>query len=151
IPHAAWKYQHALVTACERQKEAMRVKGSILVVGGGFAGVYAALAAKRAATDARVMLVSREPRLVMRPRLFEAAPETLHAELEQLLATAGVQFVQGEAAAVDLADRQLRLADGRILHFDRLVVATGSVMRRPAIPGADQAFSIDTQAEAIAF
>lgn len=125
---------------------------SIIVVGGGFAGVYAALAAVRTADGrAQVTLVSRAPRLVMRPRLFEAAPETLHAELGPVLVTAGVAFVQGEAAGVELAARQGRLASGRTLHYDRLVVATGSVMRRPQIPGADHAFSIDTQAEAIAF
>jgi NADH dehydrogenase len=32
-----------------------------------------------------------------------------------------------------------------------LVVATGSRMRRPPVPGAESAFSVDTQAEAIAF
>jgi NADH dehydrogenase len=126
--------------------------GSIIVVGGGFAGVYAALAAARTAGDAaNVTLLSREPRLVMRPRLFEADPETLHAELPALLETTGVAFVQGEAEALDLPARAIRLASGRTLPFDRLVVATGSVMRRPAIPGAEAAFSIDTQADAIAF
>ena len=126
--------------------------GSIIVIGGGFAGVYAALAAARTAGDAaNVTLLSREPRLVMRPRLFEAEPETLHAELPALLETTGVAFVQGEAETLDLPARAIRLALGQTLPFDRLVVATGSVMRRPAIPGAEAAFSIDTQAEAIAF
>src|SRR6185436_13796392 len=37
------------------------------------------------------------------------------------------------------------------LPYDRLVVATGSRMRRPPVPGAEAAFSVDTQAEAIAF
>jgi len=126
--------------------------GSILVIGGGFAGVYAALAATRTAGDAaRVTLVSREPRLVMRPRLFEADPETLHAELPELLDPTGVTFVQGEAESIDLGARAVHLASGETLPFDRLVVATGSVMRRPSLPGAETAFSIDTQAEAVAF
>lgn len=124
---------------------------SILVVGGGFAGFHAALAATRvAASQAQVTLISRSPRLVMRPRLYEPEPETLHADLDVPLATAGVAFVQDEAEGVDLAARQLRLGSGRALEFDRLVVATGSVMRRPQVPGAGQAYSIDTQAEAIA-
>jgi NADH dehydrogenase len=126
--------------------------GRITVVGGGFAGVFAALAAVRAADGgAEVTLVSREPRLVLRPRLYEPAPETLHSELGELLAKAGVGFVQGEAEALDLDGRRLRLADGRSLAWDRLVIATGSVMPRPPVPGAADAYSIDTQAEAVAF
>src|SRR6185436_19726315 len=37
------------------------------------------------------------------------------------------------------------------LAYDRLVVATGSRMRRPPVAGADAAFSVDTQPEAISF
>jgi NADH dehydrogenase len=43
------------------------------------------------------------------------------------------------------------LASGGHLAYDRLVVATGSRMRRPPVTGAEAAFSVDTQAEAIAF
>ncbi len=38
---------------------------------------------------------------------------------------------------VDLATRQLELADGRRLGFDRLLLATGSSPARPPIPGLD--------------
>jgi NADH dehydrogenase len=86
----------------------------------------------------------------MRPRLFEADPETLHTELDALLTTAGVRFVQGEAESLALQAHEIRLASGQALVFDRLVVATGSVMRRPSLPGAESAFSIDTQADAVA-
>ena len=37
------------------------------------------------------------------------------------------------------------------LEYGRVVIATGSAMRRPVLPGADEAYSIDTVAEAIAF
>src|SRR3546814_4961950 len=54
----------------------------ILVVGGGFAGFWAAMAARRVAGEqASVTLVSREPVLQMRPRLYEARPETLGVDL----------------------------------------------------------------------
>ena len=123
---------------------------TILVLGGGFAGFWAALAAKRVAgAAAEVALVSRTPTLVMRPRLYEADPAALGADLRAPRASAGIRFIEAEAEALD-GDR-LVLADGRALTFARLVVATGSVMRRPPVPGAEQAWSCDTQVEAIAF
>ena len=49
----------------------------IRIVGGGFAGFWAALAARRVAgSRAEVTLVSPQPVLQVRPRLYEARPET---------------------------------------------------------------------------
>jgi NADH dehydrogenase len=127
------------------------VTDRILVLGGGFAGFWAALAAKRVAgAAAEVTLVSRRPVLEMRPRLYEANPETLGIDLRAPLAAAGIGLIEGEATGLDLASRRLALAAGEI-GYTRLVVATGSRLRRPPVPGAETAFTIDTQAEAIAF
>jgi NADH dehydrogenase len=125
---------------------------NILVIGGGFAGFWAAVAARRVAGDrAEVTLVSREPMLEIRPRLYEAKPETLAVAVPPLLREVDVNFVRGEAIGLDTASKSVTLADGGRLPYDRLVVATGSRMRRPPVPGAEAAFSVDTQAEAIAF
>lgn len=125
---------------------------AILVLGGGFAGFWAALAAKRVAgRAAEVTLVSRTQVLEMRPRLYEAKPETLGIDLPPRLAAAGIGFVEGEAVGLDPAARTLGLAGGARLPYARLVVATGSVLRRPPVPGAETAFSIDSQADAIHF
>jgi NADH:quinone reductase (non-electrogenic) len=124
----------------------------ILVIGGGFAGFWAAVAARRiAGSRAEVTLVSREPVLEIRPRLYEARPETLAVALLPLLRKVDVRFVRGEAIRLDTAAKTVALAAGDRLAYDRLVVATGSRMRRPPVPGAEAAFSVDTQAEAIAF
>lgn len=125
---------------------------NILVIGGGFAGFWAAVAARRVAGPGTgVTLVSRERMLEIRPRLYEAKPETLAVAVPPLLRQVDVDFVQGEAIGLDTAAKTVALADGGRLPYDRLVVATGSRMRRPPVPGAEAAFSVDTQAEAIAF
>jgi NADH dehydrogenase len=125
---------------------------NILVIGGGFAGFWAAVAARRiAGSEAEVTLVSREPMLEIRPRLYEAMPETLAVAVPPLLRKVDVNFVRGEAISLDGAAKAVTLAAGDRLAYDRLVVATGSRMRRPPVPGAEAAFSVDTQAEAIAF
>jgi len=124
----------------------------ILIIGGGFAGFWAALAARRVAgARAEVTLVSLEPVLEIRPRLYEARPETLGVDLLPLLRKVDVSFVRGEASRLDTAAKTVTLAAGDRLAYDRLVVATGSRMRRPPVPGAETALSVDTQVEAIAF
>jgi len=95
--------------------------------------------------------VSPEPMLEIRPRLYEARPETLGVDLLPLLRKVDVSFVRGEAIRLDTTAKAVTLAAGDRLAYDRLVVATGSCMRRPSVPGAETTFSVDTQAEAIAF
>src|SRR5262245_60996981 len=60
----------------------------ILIVGAGFASMYAALNAARLRDEQRVspdtleiVVVAPEPQLVIRPRLYERAPETMVAPL----------------------------------------------------------------------
>jgi NADH dehydrogenase len=125
--------------------------GEILVVDGGFSGFWAAVAARRVAgARAAVTLVAPEPVLQIRPRLYEARPETLCVDLLPHLQQIDVRFVRGEAMQLETAGRTVTLSSGDRLAYDRLVVATGSRMRRPPVPGAEAAFSVDTQAEAIA-
>jgi NADH:ubiquinone reductase (H+-translocating) len=125
---------------------------NILIIGGGFAGFWAAVAARRVAGPrAGVTLVSPEPMLEIRPRLYEAQPETLAVDMLPHLRTLDIGFVRGAAVALDAAAKTVTLAGGDRLAYDRLVVATGSRMRRPPVPGAEAAFSVDTRAEAIAF
>jgi NADH:quinone reductase (non-electrogenic) len=58
--------------------------------------------------------------------------------------------MRGEASALDHRARGLVLDDGQEI-YSWLVAATGSAMRRPPLAGADEAYSIDTVHEAIAF
>lgn len=126
--------------------------GKILVIGSGFAGFWAALAAKRFGCDrVEVTLLAPEPVLQIRPRLYEVKPETLGVDLLPLLDKVAVNFARGEAVGLDPDARTVTLAGGGQLSYDRLIVATGSRMRRPPVPGAEAAHSVDTQAEAIAF
>jgi NADH:ubiquinone reductase (H+-translocating) len=124
----------------------------VLIIGAGFAGFWAAVAARRVAgAKAKITLVAPEPSLVIRPRLYEARPETLAVPVLPLLSKVDISFVRGEATRLDTAAKTVTLASGEQLTYDRLVVATGSRMRRPPVPGAELAYSVDTQEEAIAF
>jgi len=132
----------------------------LLILGGGFAGVMAALNAAnendRYGGDIVVMLVATAPYLTIRPRLYERAPETLRAPLAPTLEPAGITFVEGSVRSIDTASRIVWIEDESAAHsaltYDRLILATGSELRRPSIPGFfEHTFNIDSYADAVAF
>lgn len=133
----------------------------LVVIGAGFAGMHAALAAARlrdvngvSGKDLEIALVAPEPRLVVRPRLYEPEPATLTAPLGELLEAIGVVYVQGRVEAIDSSSGSIEIVGpgGRSfsLAFDRLVLAAGSRLFRPPVPGlARHGFSVDQLEDAI--
>ncbi|KZD24211.1 NAD(P)/FAD-dependent oxidoreductase [Tardiphaga robiniae] len=134
----------------------------IVIIGAGFAGMYAALSAARlrdikgvSPEQLEIALVAPEPTLVIRPRLYEPKPETLTAPLLDVLKAIDVVYVQGSAETIDITSRIVQVATAnnkrQPLSYDRLVVATGSRLFRPNIPGlAEHGFSVDNLDDAIA-
>ena len=134
----------------------------LVIIGAGFAGMYAALSAARlrdikgvSPDELEITLVAPEPTLVVRPRLYEPKPETLTAPLLNMLKAIDVVYVQGSAETIDTKSRMVQIATAKgkrkTLSYDRLVVATGSRLFRPNIPGlAEHGFSVDQLDDAIA-
>ena len=134
----------------------------IVIIGAGFAGMYAALSAARlrdiqgvSPDKLEIALVAPEPTLVVRPRLYEPNPETLTAPLHDLLKAIDVVYVKGHAEAIDTKSKVVEVAAAQgtrtKLSYDRLVVATGSRLFRPNVPGlAEHGFSVDQLDDAIA-
>ncbi|UQR64003.1 NAD(P)/FAD-dependent oxidoreductase [Bradyrhizobium sp. C-145] len=134
----------------------------LVIIGAGFAGMYAALSAARlreiqgvSPEALEIALVAPEPTLVVRPRLYEPKPETLTAPLLDVLEAIDVTYVQGIAETVDTKSCMVKIATAKgtkkTLSYDRLVVTTGSRLFRPNIPGlAEHGFSVDSLDDAIA-
>jgi NADH dehydrogenase len=134
----------------------------ILILGAGFAGMYAALSAARlrdiqgvSAEKLEIALVAPQPTLVVRPRLYEPKPETLTAPLLDVLRAIDVVYVQGSAETIDTKSCAVEIVTAKgaktTLSYDRLVVATGSRLFRPNIPGlAEHGFSVDQLDDAVA-
>src|SRR5438105_2087516 len=133
----------------------------LVIIGAGFAGMYAALSAARlrdikgaSPEELEIALVAPQPTLVVRPRLYESRPETLTAPLLDVLKAIDVLYVQGSAETVDTKAREVGIATSgakrKKLSYDRLVVATGSRLFRPNIPGlAEHGFSVDSLDDAV--
>lgn len=135
---------------------------TILVVGTGFAGMWSALAAMRLieqngggeVTGIKVIVVSLEPTLVIRLRLYESDSGKMHASIEELFRVTDIQFVPGLVDTIDLAQKRVTIVDPvgirSLLDYDRLVLAAGSHLTRPSVPGVhEHAFSIDQRDEAV--
>jgi NADH dehydrogenase len=134
----------------------------LVIIGSGFAGMYAALSAARlrdiqgvSPEDLEIALVAPESTLVVRPRLYEPKPETLTAPLLDVLSAIDVVYVQGSAETIDSKSRAVQIVAAKgarkTLLYDRLIVATGSRLFRPNLPGlAEHGFSVDQLDDAIA-
>ncbi|MDI1444493.1 FAD-dependent oxidoreductase [Polyangium sp. 6x1] len=134
----------------------------VLIVGAGFAGVWGALAAARLLdqqgkkpADVEVTLVSPQPALHIRPRLYEPSPEDMSAPLLPLLDAIGVHFVEGSVTEIRTRDAQVDVmgTNGarRTLPYDRLLLTSGSKLFRPPVPGlSEHAFSVDQLGDAVA-
>lgn len=131
----------------------------ILVVGGGFAGLWSAVGAART-LDAfgvgdgavEVTLVDREAHHNIRVRNYEADLRDARVPFDEVLGPIGVKRIEAEVHAMDFVARQVTVATPRgelRLPYDRLVFALGSAVHRPGIPGlAEHGFDVDTYAGA---
>jgi nitrite reductase (NADH) large subunit len=113
----------------------------VVILGGGIAGVTAAEHARLASPPVALTLVSREReapyyRLNLTRLLageVDEASLALHAA--RWYEEQRIELVSGEAASIERARRELVLASGRRLPYDRLVLANGAHPFVPPIGG----------------
>ena len=131
----------------------------ILVVGGGYVGMYTALGLQRKLRkgEALVTVVDPQPNMTYQPFLPEAAagsvePRHVVVPLRRVLRRCHV--LAGRVASIDHAHRVATVENGaghvEEIGYDVLVLAPGSVARTLPIPGlAEQGISFKTIGEAI--
>jgi NADH dehydrogenase len=127
----------------------------VLVVGGGFAGVKAAL---ELAGDPRfsVTLLSEDSDLRYYPTLYHTATGGKRANssipLARILKGKRVEIVQGTAQSLDRKAKLIQTTDGGKYSFDTLILSLGVVTNYFAIPGLQEySYSIKTQSEVARF
>jgi len=117
----------------------------IVIVGAGQAGAQAVATLRSEGFMGALTLVGDEPFApYQRPPLSKAylsgamERERLFLKPDAFYAEAHCELILGTAAtAIDRAGRSVRLADGRSLAYDKLLIATGTRVRRIFIPGVD--------------
>ncbi|WP_039933040.1 NAD(P)/FAD-dependent oxidoreductase [Streptomyces viridochromogenes] len=146
----------------------VKERARILVVGGGYVGMYTALRLQRRLKrelerdEAEITVVTPDPYMTYQPFLPEAAagaisPRHVVVPLRRVLDRC--RIVIGEATAVDHAKRTATVATlataeegtgGQLLPYDELVLAPGSVSRTLPVPGlAEHGIGFKSLEEAI--
>ncbi|MBV9155502.1 MAG: FAD-dependent oxidoreductase, partial [Acidobacteriaceae bacterium] len=102
----------------------------VVILGGGFGGLYAAQALRHAPAD--VTLVDRRNFHLFQPLLYQVAtgslsPGEIAAPLRSVLSRQkNTRVLLGEAVDIDPNAKQVFLKDGATLEYDSLIVSTGS-------------------------
>lgn len=135
------------------------MKSNILIIGAGFAGVWSALSAARLfdqaqRADLSISVLAPQPELRIRPRFYEADVHGMKAPLGELFEAVGIHFIPGNADSIDTEGRSVSYTDAQgqpqQITYDRLILAAGSQVARPAVPGlAEHAFDVDQMESAM--
>ena len=111
----------------------------VVIIGGGFAGIAAAKALANSEVD--VTIVDRTNHFLFQPLLYQVAtatlaPSDIAVPIRWLMRKhRGTTVLMDDVVAVELESRVVRLASGRELRYDFLIVGTGA---RHAYFGRDE-------------
>jgi NADH:ubiquinone reductase (H+-translocating) len=121
----------------------------ILILGGGFAGLYAAMELQKTLArdrEVEITLVNRENFFLFTPMLHEIAASDLEITdivnpLRKMLKR--IHFFEGEIESIDLSHKQVVVSHGLENHrhpltYDHLVVGLGAITNLYELPGLDE-------------
>jgi len=112
----------------------------LVILGAGTAGTMVANKLRRrlALDEWQITVIDRDPEHLYQPGLlfvpFEPEPPDLLKSRRGLLRR-GIQLLIGEVGALDTEKKTVRLADGGVVGYDYLVIATGTSPRPDQTPG----------------
>ncbi|MCB5951956.1 NAD(P)/FAD-dependent oxidoreductase [Enterococcus sp. BWT-B8] len=115
----------------------------IVILGAGYAGLRALHELQKEAADIEITLVDRNEYHYEATDLHEVAAGTQKSEriiypIRDVVKNSCTTFIQGTVSAIDTEQQLVKLADGKTLSYDYLVVALGFESESFGIPGVDE-------------
>jgi 3-phenylpropionate/trans-cinnamate dioxygenase ferredoxin reductase component len=128
----------------------------VVIIGGGQAGLETAAALRTQGFDGPVTLIGEEPHApYQRPPLSKEYllgkqnADSLPLRAAQFYEKHNILLLTGEKVlAIDRAQRQLKLASGKSIAFEKLILAVGARNRILLVKGAERALYLRTRDEA---
>lgn len=125
----------------------------IVIVGGGFGGVYTARALARMGRQYDVTLINRTNYFLFTPLLHEVATGALSEEsvaepLREIFRKTNVKFLQAEVTSVDRQNKTL-VAGQEEINYDYLVLATGADTNFFGAPKDESCFTLKNLDDAV--
>lgn len=115
-----------------------------IVIGGNFAGITAALEIKRkGGNEHRVIMIDKSPLFLFIPSLIwvpfgRREIKDISFRKDEILHKKGVEFIIEEATKIDTENNTVSLANGDVLSYDHVVVATGPKVNFDIAPGVQE-------------
>ena len=115
----------------------------VVIVGGGFGGLYTALALAARKGHPPILLIEPNERFLFLPLLYELFSGELRSweiapRYDALLAGKGVAWLQDRVSRINSNTNTVETQSGRQLNFSRLVIATGAATNSFGIPGVGE-------------
>lgn len=129
----------------------------IMIIGGGFAGVWSALGAARLRrihnkeSSIEITLINKDDFHGIRPRYYEQDLSEFRVPLADILTPYGIKLHIGNVIHIDYEQQHIQLENTastlEMLAYDRLILAAGSHLHTPPVPGlSTYGFNVDTYA-----
>ena len=115
----------------------------IVIVGGGFGGLYTALALSQQPGHPPILLIEPNAEFLFLPLLYELLSGELRRwevapRYDTLLAGRGIAHLRDRVERIDASARLLHTQGGQSIGYGRLVIASGGRGTTFGVPGADR-------------
>lgn len=131
----------------------MKVKKELLIIGGGFAGFWSAISAIRQSKELKrsdelsITILNLDEFITIRPRLYETSLDGLRLKLDDYLSSFEIKLLIGKAEMISVETKQVTVSTEsgfQTLHYDYLILASGSTLKNISLPGIEIAHNIDS-------
>ena len=114
---------------------------TIVIIGAGLGGAIAAYELRKTLGDrARIVVASRGDTFHFTPSnpwvaVHWRKRDAIEVRLPEVMKRKGIEFIDAAVSRIRPAEKGVDLADGKVMHYDYLVIATGPDLAFDEIPG----------------